>query len=105
MHYKEETQLKEKRAQAQSVGKLLAVQVAHGLAAFWNGMLDGQQQNQHRCGLTKLLAAYGLQPHTTKEGIFAWWILNVIWSLHVCGILHVWECTGGNLLMLLCCTC
>ncbi len=67
MHCKEEAQLKEKCAQAE----LSAVQVAYGLAAFWDGMLDGQPQNQHRCGLTKLLAIYGLQPHTTKEGMFA----------------------------------
>ena len=70
LHCKEGAQLKEKCAQAQSVGKLSVVQVAYGLAAFWDGMLDNQQQNQHRCGLTKLLAIYGLQPHTTKEGMF-----------------------------------
>jgi len=53
------------------VGELSAVQGAYGLVAFWDGMLDVQQQNQHRCGLTKLLAIYGLQPHTTKKGMFA----------------------------------
>lgn len=71
MHCEEEAQLKKKCAQAQSAGKLSAVQVAYGLAAFWDGMLDGQQQNQHRCGLTKLLTIYGLQPHSTKKGMFA----------------------------------
>ena len=87
MHYKEEEQLTVKCAQAQSVGKLSAVQVAYGLAAFWDGMLDSQQQNQHRCGLTKLLAIYNLQPHTTKEGMFE---CQVIWLLHVCGICMFW---------------